>query len=159
MEFDMLETETHGTVIKVVGVGGAGGNAVQHMINTGVQGVEFICANTDPQALVRSTARTTSSSSARPGWAPAEAGSRPRGRGGSARADRRRAARRAHGVHHRRHGRRHRHRRGADRGADRQGAGHPDGGGGLQAVRVRRAEVHEASPKPGVAELEDTSIR
>ncbi|MBK9244618.1 MAG: cell division protein FtsZ [Burkholderiales bacterium] len=57
MAFEILETETRGTVIKVVGVGGAGGNAVQHMINRGVQGVEFICANTDHQALVRSTAR------------------------------------------------------------------------------------------------------
>ena len=42
MEFEMLETETNGTIIKVVGVGGAGGNAVQHMINRGVQGVDFI---------------------------------------------------------------------------------------------------------------------
>ncbi|RCS57551.1 cell division protein FtsZ [Parvibium lacunae] len=56
MSFEMLETETQGTIIKVVGVGGAGGNAVQHMINRGVQGVEFICANTDAQALVRSQA-------------------------------------------------------------------------------------------------------
>lgn len=40
-----------GTVIKVVGVGGAGGNAVNHMAATGVRGVEFICANTDAQAL------------------------------------------------------------------------------------------------------------
>src|ERR1700761_1814007 len=56
MEFQMLETETNGTIIKVVGVGGAGGNAVQHMINRGVQGVDFICANTDAQALARSKA-------------------------------------------------------------------------------------------------------
>lgn len=56
MEFQMLETETNGTVIKVVGVGGAGGNAIQHMINRGVQGVEFICMNTDAQALGRSQA-------------------------------------------------------------------------------------------------------
>jgi cell division protein FtsZ len=54
MDFEMLETETNGTIIKVVGVGGAGGNAVQHMINRGVQGVEFICMNTDAQALARS---------------------------------------------------------------------------------------------------------
>lgn len=40
-----------GTVIKVVGVGGAGGNAVNHMAAVGVRGVEFICANTDAQAL------------------------------------------------------------------------------------------------------------
>lgn len=56
MAFEMLETETMGAIIKVVGVGGAGGNAVQHMINRGVQGVEFICANTDAQALARSQA-------------------------------------------------------------------------------------------------------
>ena len=59
MDFDMIETEMQdGTIIKVVGVGGAGGNAVQHMISRGVQGVEFICMNTDAQALKRSTART-----------------------------------------------------------------------------------------------------
>ena len=58
MEFQMLETETNGTIIKVVGVGGAGGNAVQHMINRGVQGVDFICMNTDAQALGRSKAST-----------------------------------------------------------------------------------------------------
>ncbi|WP_432258311.1 cell division protein FtsZ [Cupriavidus sp. TMH.W2] len=57
MDFDMIETEVQdGTIIKVVGVGGAGGNAVQHMISRGVQGVEFICMNTDAQALKRSTA-------------------------------------------------------------------------------------------------------
>lgn len=57
MDFDMIETEMQdGTIIKVVGVGGAGGNAVQHMISRGVQGVEFICMNTDAQALKRSTA-------------------------------------------------------------------------------------------------------
>jgi len=55
MEIDMLET-TKGTIIKVVGVGGAGGNAVQHMINKGVAGVEFIVANTDAQALSLSKA-------------------------------------------------------------------------------------------------------
>ena len=55
MEIDMLET-TKGTIIKVVGVGGAGGNAVQHMINKGVSGVEFIAANTDAQALHNSKA-------------------------------------------------------------------------------------------------------
>jgi cell division protein FtsZ len=54
MAFEILETETPGTVIKVIGVGGAGGNAVEHMIRRGVQGVEFIVANTDHQALARS---------------------------------------------------------------------------------------------------------
>ncbi|MES2130546.1 MAG: cell division protein FtsZ [Pseudomonadota bacterium] len=56
MEFDMVDNAALGTVIKVVGVGGAGGNAVQHMINKGVSGVEFIAANTDAQALAMSDA-------------------------------------------------------------------------------------------------------
>ncbi|MCK9388577.1 MAG: cell division protein FtsZ [Sulfuritalea sp.] len=50
------EAEAGSTVIKVVGVGGAGGNAVEHMIREGVGGVEFICCNTDAQALKKSTA-------------------------------------------------------------------------------------------------------
>ncbi|GGE66113.1 cell division protein FtsZ [Massilia psychrophila] len=52
----MVDNAALGTVIKVVGVGGAGGNAVQHMINKGVSGVEFIAANTDAQALAASSA-------------------------------------------------------------------------------------------------------
>ena len=56
MNFEMLDTSANGTVIKVVGVGGAGGNAVGHMIRSGVQGVEFICCNTDAQALATSDA-------------------------------------------------------------------------------------------------------
>ncbi len=54
--FEIVEKEECSTVIKVVGVGGAGGNAVDHMIRQGVQGVEFICVNTDSQALNRSQA-------------------------------------------------------------------------------------------------------
>jgi cell division protein FtsZ len=56
MNFEMLDSSTNGTVIKVVGVGGAGGNAVAHMIHSGVSGVDFICANTDAQALVATEA-------------------------------------------------------------------------------------------------------
>jgi cell division protein FtsZ len=51
MMFEMLENTQKTTVIKVVGVGGAGGNAVAHMMRSGVQGVDFICCNTDAQAL------------------------------------------------------------------------------------------------------------
>lgn len=58
MNFEMLDTNESSTVIKVVGVGGAGGNAVAHMIDSGVEGVEFICANTDAQALASSAADT-----------------------------------------------------------------------------------------------------
>ena len=55
-EVGIPEPEAGSTVIKVVGVGGAGGNAVEHMIREGVGGVEFICCNTDAQALKKSTA-------------------------------------------------------------------------------------------------------
>ena len=56
MPIEMIEEFNLGTQIKVIGVGGGGGNAVEHMISEGVQGVEFICANTDAQALNRSSA-------------------------------------------------------------------------------------------------------
>ena len=56
MPIEMIEEFDQGTRIKVVGVGGGGGNAVEHMIAQGVQGVEFVCANTDAQALNRSSA-------------------------------------------------------------------------------------------------------
>src|SRR5690242_20450349 len=52
------EAPEEGAVIKVIGVGGCGGNAVEHMIARGLGGVDFVCANTDAQALKRSTART-----------------------------------------------------------------------------------------------------
>src|SRR6476646_2515761 len=52
------EAPEDGAVIKVIGVGGCGGNAVEHMIARGLSGVDFVCANTDAQALKRSTART-----------------------------------------------------------------------------------------------------
>jgi cell division protein FtsZ len=53
MTIEMIEVEAFnsGTQIKVIGVGGGGGNAVEHMISSGVQGVEFVSANTDAQAL------------------------------------------------------------------------------------------------------------
>ncbi|MBI3479510.1 MAG: cell division protein FtsZ [Nitrosomonadales bacterium] len=56
--FEIMEAQTQDAVIKVVGVGGCGGNAVDHMIDQGVQGVEFIVINTDAQALKRSKAPT-----------------------------------------------------------------------------------------------------
>ncbi len=56
MPIEMIDEFDEGTQIKVIGVGGGGGNAVEHMIGQGVQGVEFICANTDAQALHRSSA-------------------------------------------------------------------------------------------------------
>ena len=58
MAIEMIEEEgfNQGTQIKVIGVGGGGGNAVEHMIQSSVDNVEFICANTDAQALTRSSA-------------------------------------------------------------------------------------------------------
>jgi cell division protein FtsZ len=56
--FELLESVPQNAVIKVVGVGGGGGNAVRHMINNQVEGVEFVCANTDSQALKDVQAKT-----------------------------------------------------------------------------------------------------
>ncbi len=56
--FEIVDNQTQEAVIKVVGVGGCGGNAVDHMLAKGVGGVEFIVANTDMQALKRNKART-----------------------------------------------------------------------------------------------------
>ncbi len=56
--FEIVDAnQVPGTIIKVIGVGGAGGNAVDHMIRNGVSGVEFITANTDAQALSRCQAK------------------------------------------------------------------------------------------------------
>ncbi|MDO9050174.1 MAG: cell division protein FtsZ [Methylotenera sp.] len=56
--FEIMEKNSQEAVIKVIGVGGCGGNAVAHMIEKNVGGVEFICANTDMQALRKSQAKT-----------------------------------------------------------------------------------------------------
>ena len=56
--FELMDAYTQGAVIKVVGVGGGGGNAVEHMVQQNIDGVDFICANTDAQALKNTSART-----------------------------------------------------------------------------------------------------
>src|SRR5512135_306228 len=56
--FEIMDAQSQEAVIKVIGVGGCGGNAVDHMISSGLNGVEFICANTDAQALKRNQAPT-----------------------------------------------------------------------------------------------------
>lgn len=55
--FDMTEIMQDSAVIKVIGVGGGGGNAVEHMVAENIEGVDFICANTDAQALRNSKAK------------------------------------------------------------------------------------------------------
>ena len=57
--FVLADTENQGAVIKVVGVGGGGGNAVTHMVNSGIEGVDFVCINTDAQALKHSKVKTS----------------------------------------------------------------------------------------------------
>ena len=51
--FELVDNQPQHAVIKVIGVGGGGGNAVQHMVDHHIEGVEFVCANTDAQALQR----------------------------------------------------------------------------------------------------------
>jgi cell division protein FtsZ len=55
--FELMESQQENAVIKVIGVGGGGGNAVEHMVAENIDGVEFICANTDAQALANSNAK------------------------------------------------------------------------------------------------------
>jgi len=56
--FELMDTYSQNAVIKVLGVGGGGGNAVSHMVQAGLEGVDFICINTDAQALKHSKVRT-----------------------------------------------------------------------------------------------------
>jgi cell division protein FtsZ len=56
--FELMDAYSQNAVIKVLGVGGGGGNAVKHMVTTGIEGVDFICANTDAQALKSCNVRT-----------------------------------------------------------------------------------------------------
>ncbi len=58
MTFELIDTYTQNAVIKVIGVGGGGGNALEHMVASEIEGVDFICANTDAQALRKSSATT-----------------------------------------------------------------------------------------------------
>ena len=56
--FELMDAHSQSAIIKVIGVGGGGGNAVAHMLDAGIEGVDFICANTDAQALQMSRVRT-----------------------------------------------------------------------------------------------------
>ncbi|MCH7880984.1 MAG: cell division protein FtsZ [Proteobacteria bacterium] len=57
--FELMDSHSKDPVIKVIGVGGGGGNAVQHMLSSGIEGVEYICVNTDVQALKKMDVRAT----------------------------------------------------------------------------------------------------
>jgi len=56
--FELMDAYSQSAVIKVIGVGGGGGNAVSHMVTSGIEGVDFICVNTDAQALKASKVKT-----------------------------------------------------------------------------------------------------
>jgi len=56
--FELMDSKNQSAVIKVIGVGGGGGNAVEHMVCESIEGVDFICANTDAQALERASSKT-----------------------------------------------------------------------------------------------------
>lgn len=56
--FELVDAANSAAIIKVIGVGGGGGNAVQHMLTANIEGVDFVCSNTDSQALKNSTAKT-----------------------------------------------------------------------------------------------------
>ena len=131
--------------IVVCGVGGAGGNAVNNMIEAGLEGVEFIVANTDAQALTSSKAEPRHpdghAGDRRPRRRRA-AGCRARGGGRGHRGGPRSIGRRAHGVHHRRHGRRHRHRCCPRHRQDRARARHSHHRCRHQAVPVRGPAPH-----------------
>ncbi len=57
--FELMDSHSKDPVIKVIGVGGGGGNAVQHMVSAGIEGVDYICVNTDVQALKKMDVRAT----------------------------------------------------------------------------------------------------
>ena len=57
--FELMDAHSKDPVIKVIGIGGGGGNAVQHMVSAGIEGVEYICVNTDVQALKKMDLRST----------------------------------------------------------------------------------------------------
>ncbi|MEL7373901.1 MAG: cell division protein FtsZ, partial [Pseudomonadota bacterium] len=57
--FELMDAHSQTAVIKVIGVGGGGGNAVSYMVESGIEGVDFICANTDAQALKNIEVRTS----------------------------------------------------------------------------------------------------
>src|ERR1700727_2532293 len=57
--FELMDAYSQSAVIKVIGVGGGGGNAVSHMVSSGIEGGVFICVNTDAQALKASKIKTS----------------------------------------------------------------------------------------------------
>ena len=150
--FELMDAYSQSAVIKVIGVGGGGGNAVSHMVSSGIEGVDFICINTDAQALKASKIKTSLQigGNITKGLG---AGADPEIGRQAAMEDRDRIIELIeglrHAVHHRRHGRWHRHRRRAGGGADCARAGNPDRGGRDQAVSDGRQQALAWWPTTG----------
>ena len=148
--------------ITVIGIGGAGGNAVNNMISANLEGVEFVVANTDAQSLSQSLADRR-----------LQLGKTiTQGLGAGARPDVGRAAAEEtlaeiveplqgsqHGVRRRRHGRRHRHRCGARHRSGGARGRHPDRRRGDQALPVRRQSPHAHGRGRHSRAARNTSIR
>ena len=157
IDFIRPEVEELRPRISVIGVGGAGGNAIANMIQSDVQGVDFIVANTDAQALNHSLADRKIQLGLEDHPGPRRrlaAGDRQGRRRRGAPRDRAGARRRAHVLHRRRHGRRHRHRR---RPGHRQGGArprHPHRRRRHQAVQLRGRSPRPRSAEAGIDELQ-----
>jgi len=149
------EVSQEGAIIKVIGVGGCGGNAVEHMIARGLADVEFICANTDAQALKRSTARMQLQlgSALTRGLG---AGAKPEIGRDAAMEDRDRIAEMIDGADMlfitAGHGRRDGHRRAPVIAEIAKGMKHPHGRGGDPPVQAGRRETDEGR-QAGIDEL------
>ena len=136
-------------VIKVVGVGGGGTNAVNRMVDSGLRGVEFIAVNTDAQALLMTDADVKIAVGAEGHARPRrrrEPRRRPRGRDREPRPAQGGAQGRRHGLRHRRRGRRHRHRRRARDRRARTRARRADRRRRHAAVRLRGQEARRSRP-------------
>ncbi len=160
--FELMDSYSQSAVIKVLGVGGGGGNAVSHMVQAGLEGVDFICINTDAQALKHSKVRTAlqigcNITKGLGAGADPEVG--PPGGDGGSRPHHRADRGLRHAVHHRRHGRGHRHRRGAGGGAGGEGTRHSDGGRGHRVRSRWKATSARGSPIRACWSCPSMSIR
>ena len=158
-----MESSGYLAVIKVVGVGGGGTNAVNRMVDAGLKGVEFIAVNTDNQALLMIGRRHQAQHRHRADQGPgrgSEPGRRLRRGGGEPRRDQGVAEGRGHGVRDRRRGRRHRHGRRAGGGRDRQGRDRrADRRRRDTPVRVRGRRAARSRPRPGSGRCATRSTR
>ena len=143
MPIEMIEEFKQGARIKVIGVGGGGGNAVEHMLDGRMNGVEFITANTDAQALASSPRRPYRAAWRIRSGRRCQTRGRQAGRAGMRGTHPRGHRGRRHALHHRRHGRWYRNGCCAGDRQGREGHGHPDRRRGHQTLRLRRLAPHQ----------------